>query len=146
LGNELQRLKSALWYRIGKIVDDETLKLGVNATPQFIGSLTELTWAQIGMFQTILFPTFIIQVWQNHMELLVDVSSFRRTNGSNQGTAAQDLESFAAHAGRRTIKTDDVLLLGRRNEGLETILKECVEGLKVRKTKTKENRAGKGKG
>src|ERR1700728_2270392 len=43
-----QRLKSALWYRIGKIVDEETLKLGVNATPQFIGSLTELTWAQIG--------------------------------------------------------------------------------------------------
>ena len=44
----LQRLKSALWYSIGKIVDEETLKLGVNATPQFIGSLTELVWAQLG--------------------------------------------------------------------------------------------------
>jgi centromere protein S len=49
-----QRLKSALWYRIGKIVDEETLKLGVNATPQFIGSLTELTWAQIGKHSILL--------------------------------------------------------------------------------------------
>ena len=45
----LQRLKSALWFSIGKIVDEETLKLGVNATPQFIGALTEMVWAQIGM-------------------------------------------------------------------------------------------------
>ena len=43
------KLKSSLWFHIGKIVDEETLKLGVNATPQFIGSLTELVWAQIGM-------------------------------------------------------------------------------------------------
>ena len=44
----IQRLKSALWFSIGKIVDEETLKLGVNATPQFIGALTEMVWAQIG--------------------------------------------------------------------------------------------------
>ena len=44
----LQRLKSALWFSIGKIVDEETIKLGVNATPQFIGALTEMVWAQIG--------------------------------------------------------------------------------------------------
>lgn len=44
-----QRLKSALWLSIGKIVDEETIKLGANATPQFIGALTELVWAQIGM-------------------------------------------------------------------------------------------------
>lgn len=44
----LQRLKSALWFSIGKIVDEETLKLGANATPQFIGALTEMVWAQIG--------------------------------------------------------------------------------------------------
>lgn len=43
-----QRLKAALWFSIGKIVDEETLKLGINATPQFIGSLTEMVWAQIG--------------------------------------------------------------------------------------------------
>ena len=44
----LQRLKAALWFSIGKIVDEETLKLGVNATPHFIGALTEMVWAQIG--------------------------------------------------------------------------------------------------
>ena len=47
----IQRLKSALWFSIGKIVDEETLKLGVNATPQFIGALTEMVWAQIGELQ-----------------------------------------------------------------------------------------------
>ncbi|GKZ45478.1 hypothetical protein AbraIFM66951_008119 [Aspergillus brasiliensis] len=45
-----ERLKSALWLSIGKIVDEETIKLGVNATPQFIGALTEMVWAQIGRF------------------------------------------------------------------------------------------------
>ena len=44
-----QRMKAALWYHIGKIVDEETFKLGVNATPQFIAGLTEIVWAQIGM-------------------------------------------------------------------------------------------------
>ena len=43
-----QRLKAALWFSIGKIVDEETLKLGVNASPQFIGALTEMAWAQMG--------------------------------------------------------------------------------------------------
>ena len=47
----MQRIKSALWFSIGKIVDEETLKLGVNATPQFIGALTEMVWAQIGRLQ-----------------------------------------------------------------------------------------------
>ena len=44
----VQRLKSALWLSIGRIVDEETIQLGVNATPQFIGALTEMVWAQIG--------------------------------------------------------------------------------------------------
>ena len=47
--NTLKELKAALWFSIGKIVDEEALKLGVNATPQFIGALTEMVWAQIGM-------------------------------------------------------------------------------------------------
>lgn len=44
----MQRLKSALWFSIGKTVDDESLAMDVNATPQFIGALTEMVWAQIG--------------------------------------------------------------------------------------------------
>ncbi|GAB1199317.1 hypothetical protein APSETT444_008663 [Aspergillus pseudonomiae] len=67
-----ERLKSALWLAIGKIVDDETIKLGVNATPQFIGALTEMVWAQI-------------------------------------------------------VNVSDVMLLARRNEGLESILRAFVD-------------------
>lgn len=47
--------------------------------------------------------------------------------------AATDLESFANHAGRSTIKTDDVLLLTRRNDGLESIIKGEIEKLKKQK-------------
>ncbi|EAW16321.1 CENP-S family protein [Aspergillus fischeri NRRL 181] len=85
-----ERLKSALWLSIGKIVDEETIKLGVNATPQFIGALTEMVWAQIE-------------------------------------TVSQDLEFFAKHAGRSTINVTDVMLLARRNEGLESILRAFVD-------------------
>ena len=71
-------------------MDAETLRHNVNATPQFIGALTELVWAQIE-------------------------------------SAAVDLESFAKHAGRKTIAVEDVLLLARRNEDLERLLKDAVE-------------------
>ncbi|PYH94892.1 apoptosis-inducing TAF9-like domain 1 family protein [Aspergillus ellipticus CBS 707.79] len=85
-----ERLKSALWLAIGKIVDEETIKLNSNATPQFIAALTELVWAQIE-------------------------------------TVSQDLESFAKHAGRSTVNVSDVMLLARRNEGLESIMQAFVE-------------------
>ena len=91
-----EKLKSTLWYQIGKIVDEETLNLGVAATPQYIGSLAELVWVQLG-------------------------------------NTATDLESFAKHAGRSTLKSDDVMLLGRRNEGLEGILREEAERLRASK-------------
>ncbi|KAG9231878.1 kinetochore component CENP-S-domain-containing protein [Amylocarpus encephaloides] len=42
-----ERLKASLWFSIGKIVDEETLRLNTSATPQFIGALTEMVWAQI---------------------------------------------------------------------------------------------------
>ncbi|EEU44306.1 uncharacterized protein NECHADRAFT_84698 [Fusarium vanettenii 77-13-4] len=42
------RLKAALWYAVGQIVDEQSLIRNRNATPQFIGALTELVWAQIG--------------------------------------------------------------------------------------------------
>lgn len=45
---EKQRLKAALWFAIGKMVDEESLRRNRNATPQFIGALTEMVWAQIG--------------------------------------------------------------------------------------------------
>ncbi|KAG6176833.1 hypothetical protein E4U36_007678, partial [Claviceps purpurea] len=42
-----QRLKAALWFAVGQIVDEECLRRNRNATPQFIGALTELVWTQI---------------------------------------------------------------------------------------------------
>ncbi|KAI4722695.1 hypothetical protein E4T48_01019 [Aureobasidium sp. EXF-10727] len=42
-----QRLKSSLWYTIGNIIDAISLDQDLNATPQFIGALTELVWSQI---------------------------------------------------------------------------------------------------
>lgn len=46
--NAAQRLKSALWYSIGQFVDHQCQLKDRNATPQFIGALTELVWTQIG--------------------------------------------------------------------------------------------------
>ncbi|PGH01904.1 hypothetical protein GX51_04958 [Blastomyces parvus] len=98
-----ERLKSALWLAIGRIVDDETIKLGVDATPQFIGALTEMVWAQIE-------------------------------------TVGQDLEAFAKHAGRSTINLSDVMLLARRNEGLESILRAFVEQEQAKEQPTRGTR------
>ncbi|KAH6626227.1 kinetochore component CENP-S-domain-containing protein [Chaetomium sp. MPI-SDFR-AT-0129] len=42
-----ERLKAALWFSIGKMVDQESLQRNRNATPQFIGALTDMIWHQI---------------------------------------------------------------------------------------------------
>ncbi|KAI1498215.1 kinetochore component CENP-S-domain-containing protein [Biscogniauxia marginata] len=42
-----EQLKAALWYAVGKMVDEETLRRNRNVTPQFIGALTEMVWTQI---------------------------------------------------------------------------------------------------
>ncbi|TGO51266.1 hypothetical protein BCON_0165g00160 [Botryotinia convoluta] len=42
-----ERLKAALWFSIGKIVEEEAVRLNSNATNQFIGALTEMVWHQI---------------------------------------------------------------------------------------------------
>ncbi|KAF1991331.1 hypothetical protein K402DRAFT_416649 [Aulographum hederae CBS 113979] len=102
-----ERLKSALWYHIGQIVDHETLQTNNNATPQFIGALTELVWAQIA-------------------------------------SSSKDLETFAKHANRFQINTDDVLLLARRNEGLESLLRGYVDELRAQGKPNGKAPAGKG--
>ncbi|KAK5732978.1 MHF histone-fold complex component [Elasticomyces elasticus] len=38
------------------------------------------------------------------------------------GGLTKDLEAFAKHGGRSTINAKDVLLLGRRNDGLKAVL------------------------
>lgn len=56
--------------------------------------------------------------------------------------SAQDLESFAKHAGRRTVTTDDVLLLTRRNDGLKDLMEAYVQKQKAQKTKKSARRGG----
>lgn len=79
----------------------------MNATPQFIGALTEMVWAQIGIFR----------------------SSVGDRGCADCGveTVSQDLETFAKHAGRSTVTTDDVLLVTRRNDALHDIIKEFID-------------------
>ncbi|KAM0721293.1 hypothetical protein Q7P37_003581 [Cladosporium fusiforme] len=93
------QLKAALWYSVGQTIDSVSLAKDINATPHFIGALSEMLWAQIE-------------------------------------NASHDLEAFAKHAGRETITTQDVLLLARRNEGLEEVLKQEVKAVKAREKKT----------
>ena len=49
---------------------------------------------------------------------------------------ATDLETFSRHAGRTTVTTDDVLLVARRNDALQGIIRDFVD----------RESAGKGKG
>ncbi|WZH45063.1 kinetochore component CENP-S-domain-containing protein [Fusarium acuminatum] len=102
-----ERLKAALWYAVGQIVDEESLRRNRNATPQFIGALTELVWTQIG------------------------------TSQYTPKNVATDLESFSNHAGRSTVTTDDVLLLARKNPDLHQIMKEFVDQAKAEKGTSK---------
>ena len=54
---------------------------------------------------------------------------------SSVENTSQDLEAFAKHAGRKTVDVDDVLMLGRRNEGLDRVLRSFVEGQGKRREK-----------
>ncbi|KXL51114.1 hypothetical protein M433DRAFT_158135 [Acidomyces richmondensis BFW] len=43
----MEKLKAALWYSIGQTVDAVAIAQDLNATPHFIGGLSEMVWAQI---------------------------------------------------------------------------------------------------
>ncbi|PHH68474.1 hypothetical protein CDD82_536 [Ophiocordyceps australis] len=88
----------------------------MNATPQFIGALTELVWAQIGKGS---FP--VMETWT----LLTPYATIENIS--------IDLETFASHAGRSTVTTADVLLLARKNPDLQQIMETYVEECKASK-------------
>ncbi|KAK3109381.1 MHF histone-fold complex component [Teratosphaeriaceae sp. CCFEE 6253] len=88
-----ERLKAALWYSIGQTVDAVAISQNLNATPHYIGGLSEMCYAQIE-------------------------------------NIAHDLEAFARHGGRSTISAEDVVLLGRRNEGLGAVLQAEAKAVK----------------
>lgn len=82
-------------------MDEETIKLGVNATPQFIGALTEMVWAQIGKFFSPDFEclcSFVVFI-AGDINLPIAIASalvhiFTVTDDQTE-TVSQDLESFA---------------------------------------------------
>ena len=110
-----ERLKAALWYSVGQTIDSVSLAKDINATPHYIGALSEMLWGQIGT---------------NNMlacRKSLDADLSRLTEN-----VSHDLEAFAKHAGRSTINTSDVLLLARKNEGLQDVLKQQAKEVKAR--------------
>jgi centromere protein S len=151
----VQRLKSALWYQIGQFVDEEAASKDFNATPQFIGALTELVYTQIGKKLPTL-PPFHSPILIFPIHTIPNPTTLYQHPIAN---SARDLEVFSKHAGRKVIATDDVMLLTRRNEALESILKQELDqmkaaegrggGAQVQKEPKKRGRpagAGRGKG
>ena len=53
---------------------------------------------------------------------------------------AIDLESFSRHAGRTKVNTDDVLLVTRRNDDLQAIIRDFIDKEKAKKAKSKSRR------
>lgn len=51
---------------------------------------------------------------------------------SSAANTSRDLETFAKHGGRTTINTSDVMLLSRRNEGLENVLQRTLDEIRAR--------------
>ncbi|PBP24870.1 apoptosis-inducing TAF9-like domain 1 family protein [Diplocarpon rosae] len=47
-----EKLKASLWFSIGKLIDEECRRLNATATPQFVGAMTEMVWAQIETVST----------------------------------------------------------------------------------------------
>lgn len=124
-----------------------------NATPQFIGALTEMVWSQIGTLELVQpkthTHTHIISKPYHVLPLsTIPQESTKLKKGETPPTAstARDLETFAKHGGRSIVKTEDVLLLARRNEGLEDLLNGFVENLRVSSGKGKKQAQGRGRG
>lgn len=91
----------------------------------------ELVWAQIGMYTFGILRELRDSGGKVAQKKGLAMSADERDYPT--GNAAVDLESFAKHAGRSTIKTDDVMLLARRNEGLAELLKEELKNIESSK-------------
>ena len=47
--NKEERLKAALWYAMGKTIDSVAVAQDINATPHFIGGLSEMGKNPLGV-------------------------------------------------------------------------------------------------
>ena len=69
----------------------------------------------------------------------MDLKSFAKYTILTQHKGHRRLISCIRHAGRSTISTDDVMLLSRRNEGLETVLRTYMNKQDTGKAKRKKH-------
>lgn len=67
-----------------------------------------------------------------------DLKSFARCVSLHTHEGLRRLISYSRHAGRSTISTDDVMLLSRRNEGLETVLRSYMDKQNIGSSKRKK--------
>ncbi|KAH9811788.1 hypothetical protein DFH28DRAFT_421519 [Melampsora americana] len=99
-----EALKSAIWYTVAQIVQEEEVDLPRSATEPFVASLTDLVYAQCGT--CICFTSFGSRtvLW---------------LTSSRSETLALDLKAFAAHANRNTIRAEDIKLVARKTSALQ---------------------------
>ncbi|EFQ85910.1 hypothetical protein CFE70_003271 [Pyrenophora teres f. teres 0-1] len=94
-----ERLKSALWYSIGQFIDEKSLENDLNATPQYIGALTELVYTQIAN------TARDLEVFSKHAGRKTinpdDVLLLGRRNEQLQAMLEKELEDIRAAEGRR---------------------------------------------
>ena len=121
-------------------MDEETLKLGVNATPQFIGALTEMVWAQIGPSKRYLDWKFSATDCLHQKPPVRILRASQSTSLDSRNIHALTEYRESRHAGRATISVEDVMLLSRRNEGLEDVLRSFVNKQKAGKSKAIKKR------
>ncbi|KAH9865297.1 hypothetical protein IAQ61_009244 [Plenodomus lingam] len=99
-----ERLKSALWYSIGQFVDEECLTCDLNATPQFIGALTELVYTQIAN------TSHDLELFSAHAGRSVitpaDVMLLARRNEKLEEYMQMELSAIRAAEGRRPQDTE----------------------------------------
>ncbi|KAF2446845.1 hypothetical protein P171DRAFT_519205 [Karstenula rhodostoma CBS 690.94] len=92
-----ERLQSALWYTIGQFVDNEGAE-DFNATPQFIGALTELVYTQIEN------SAKDLELFSKHAGRKVinadDVMLLTRRNEALEETLKRELDRMRAAEGR----------------------------------------------
>ncbi|KAJ5647869.1 hypothetical protein N7490_004241 [Penicillium lividum] len=130
--NQAERLKTELYDCVSKIVDEETLKLDATATPQFTNALLELAWSHLGTYSSsvkLAACSVSIQLVQQAAEHYLTISIKIIITDNNTESAVVDVEAFAKHAGRSTVTPADVLMLCRRNDGLNQTLHKYMEHL-----------------
>ncbi|POW23392.1 hypothetical protein PSHT_00256 [Puccinia striiformis] len=110
-------------YTVAQIAQEEEIELGRSMSEPFVASLTELASDSIRYFPTHLtsFPFMSLLITHLHS---VRVLPKTQINTFAIEHLALELKAFAAHAGRCTIREEDVKLVCRKSTVLQELLEE----------------------